>query len=543
VRSIVATLAHASRLGLVLLLALGCRRADTYTATGDVVLVDVAARTIMLNHDEIAGLMPAMTMTFPVEPTAGLPGITPGTRVRFDLRKEGTRLIVTRLETIASAPGGRPGIHDHTPHHGGVVAMTGMLHLEAHATADGLVQVWLTDVWRRPLPIDDVTGTVTLFPPEGARSVRLAARDGALEAAAGPLAHADVRADVQLVRAGETIESHFLLPLQAGTTGAALVPAAACRPLAVDPDARGLRPHCILEFPAAISAAAATPDGTLALIGVVNGGVTAWRMPAAELVTGFAPPPPITVPLDESPHGEIVNAIATAPDGRLAAMTLEARLLRYEIASGRLLNVLPAPRAILRALAWSPDGAQLLVTAFYDHAAHLLRAEDGTPQRTIPVGGEAAGVAFAADGPWVAVGSDAGPITVVDRTRNEPGRVLGEPQRASEQLAFVGDALVAGGQEGHLWVWDAATGSVRRQLEVGTAILRMAALRGRPIVALAGQDLSVRLYDVERGTLIETLAWHRAPVSGLAWAGRMLASGDTDGKVALWDLGERLAAH
>jgi len=249
------------------------------------------------------------------------------------------------------------------------------------------------------------------------------------------------------------------------------------------------------------------------------------------------------VPLDEAPHAELVNAIAVAPDGRLAAVTLEARLLRYEIASGRLLGVLPAPHAVLRAVAWSPDGADLVVTAFYDHAAHVLRADDGVERRTIPAGGEGAGVAFAADGPWQAVGSDAGPITLLDRTRTDPPRVLGEPRRASEQLAFVGDALVAGGQEGRLWVWDAATGALRRGFDVGTPILRIAALRGRPIVALAGQDLSLRLYDVERGTPIETLAWHRAPVSGLAWAGRMLASGDTDGKVALWDLGERLAAH
>ena len=35
----------------------------------------------------------------------------------------------------ASTPVTRgPGIHDHTPHHGGVVTMVGMQHLEAVAT-------------------------------------------------------------------------------------------------------------------------------------------------------------------------------------------------------------------------------------------------------------------------------------------------------------------------------------------------------------------------------------------------------------------------
>jgi WD40 repeat protein len=245
--------------------------------------------------------------------------------------------------------------------------------------------------------------------------------------------------------------------------------------------------------------------------------------------------------MDESPHGEVVNAIATSPDSRQAVVTLEGRLLRYEIASGRLLRVLAAPRGMLRALAWSPDGAQLLVTAFYDHTAHLVRAEDGGEVRAIALDAEGAGVAFAADGPWAAAGTETGPITLVDRTQDGPGRVLPEPQRPSEQLAFVADALVAGGSEGVLWVWDAATGTVRRRIDVGTPILRLSALRGTTIIAIAGQDLALRLYDVERGSMVETLAWHRALAGGLAWAGHVLVSGDVEGKVALWDLGERLA--
>jgi len=35
--------------------------------------------------------------------------------------------------TLASGP----GVHDHTPHHGGVVGMAGDLHLEALAAPDG----------------------------------------------------------------------------------------------------------------------------------------------------------------------------------------------------------------------------------------------------------------------------------------------------------------------------------------------------------------------------------------------------------------------
>jgi len=41
--------------------------------------------------------------------------------------------------------------------------------------------------------------------------------------------------------------------------------------------------------------------------------------------------------------------------------------------------------------------------------------------------------------------------------------------------------------------------------------------------------------------VVETLAWHEAAVWGLAWVGPLLVSGDAQGRVALWDLGDRLA--
>src|SRR5437899_12813494 len=67
--------------------------------------------------------------------------------------------------TLASGP----GVHDHTPHHGGVVGMAGDLHLEALAAPDGRVRVYLTDFWRRPLPAASTTGPAPLQPPDGRR--------------------------------------------------------------------------------------------------------------------------------------------------------------------------------------------------------------------------------------------------------------------------------------------------------------------------------------------------------------------------------------
>src|SRR5439155_489423 len=202
-----------------------------------VTAVDPAALRVTISHDDIPGLMGAMTMAFPVRSADVLAGIAPGTRVRFELVRAGHDLIVTRLVALGTAAAGRPGIHDHTPHHGGVVAMVGMRHLEAVAARDGSVRVYLTDVWRRPLPLAGATGTVTVI--------------------------------------------------------------------------------------------AASPDGSTAFVGVLGTGVSAWRMPGVQFLEGFAPPPPIAVPVTEVPHPEAANAIAVSPDGAEAAVAVENRVLVY----------------------------------------------------------------------------------------------------------------------------------------------------------------------------------------------------------------------
>ena len=192
--------------------------------------VDRASLRVTIRHDDIPNLMPAMTMAFGVRSPDVLASAAVGTRVSFKLVQRGDDLVVTRLVPLSAAGGPRPGIHDHTPHHGGVVAMVGMRHLEASASSAGHVAVYLTDVWRRPLPLDDVVGAVTLDLPDGRRALLLEARDGVLEATGPPLTGTNVLAHVRLEREGEPIETHFVLPLTGSALGAAEVTLTGCAP-------------------------------------------------------------------------------------------------------------------------------------------------------------------------------------------------------------------------------------------------------------------------------------------------------------------------
>ncbi len=50
--------------------------------------------------------------------------------------------------------------HDHTPLQGGIVAMSGDMHLEVLSLRSGEVRVWVTDGFREPVPLSGMKGTV-----------------------------------------------------------------------------------------------------------------------------------------------------------------------------------------------------------------------------------------------------------------------------------------------------------------------------------------------------------------------------------------------
>ena len=442
--------------------------------------------------------------------------------------------------TLASGP----GVHDHTPHHGGVVGMAGDLHLEALAAPDGRVRVYLTDFWRRPLPAASATGTVTLELADSDRTLPLAAADDALEASGPALPGPEVIARFALGVGGKPVEMDFVLPVRAGGAGAAGVPVHGCVALAGSPGV-ARAPRCTLDFARPVTVVAATPDGALALVAAIDLGVSAWRLPAGQLALAFAPPPPLVVPGPEGlqAHPESANDVAVSPDGSEAVVALEGRLLCYSTRTGRLARELAAPRGVLRSVAWSPDGASLLVTAFYDASAHLVRADDGRELRRFPVEREGAGVAFAPDGKQVAVGSELGSVALYPIDADTPSRLLPATSGPASVLLFAGGRLLVGGNDGVLRVFDPESGELVAEGPPGTGITRLAAAPGARLVASAHNDGSVRVSALPRASVAATLTWHTRQVLGLAWAGPVLVSGDTAGHVALWDVGDLVAGR
>ncbi len=71
-----------------------------YDIRGSVVAVDVGRLLLEINHEEIPGFMPAMTMPYEVADASLLRGLAPGDRVRGTLRVDNRGYIITTLEKV-----------------------------------------------------------------------------------------------------------------------------------------------------------------------------------------------------------------------------------------------------------------------------------------------------------------------------------------------------------------------------------------------------------------------------------------------------------
>jgi protein SCO1/2 len=124
-------LQFAALLALVLAAA-SCSNAKTYEMRGQVLGVNRDKMEILVKHDDIPGLMPAMTMPWKVETVNMLDNIGPGDLITSEIVVEDNVGVVTKITKIGTAkpdvppPAGAPGVQYLMP--GDVVPNQVFLH-------------------------------------------------------------------------------------------------------------------------------------------------------------------------------------------------------------------------------------------------------------------------------------------------------------------------------------------------------------------------------------------------------------------------------
>jgi WD40 repeat protein len=302
--------------------------------------------------------------------------------------------------------------------------------------------------------------------------------------------------------------------------------------------AQGASPRCVVPFGRSATAVGTSPNGSLLLISLMDVDPTVWRLPALTYVRHLAAPP-------EEPsagaHGEeeAPAAFAIAADDATALAAVGDRLVRYELASGRALGTIPGPAGMgmIDDVAWSADGRRLLIANAGDGKVRLLDATSGKVLRVLPVDGRAVELAFDAEARRAAVGTEVGGIALVDleHPAAKP-RLLTPSTQEITGLRFVGSTLVTAARDGHIRVFDAASGKRLTDAAVAPNVTKLAVSADGRRAAAADDQHVVRVLSLPDAVVRATLGWHRASITALGWSGSTLLVTDNDGELAAWDV-------
>ncbi len=302
----------------------------------------------------------------------------------------------------------------------------------------------------------------------------------------------------------------------------------AARAIALDARARGVARHVVEAHADRVSQVASSPDGRFVATGDKAGRVLVYRVADGAVFEAL----PTT--------GDEVYELGFSADGERLAIGGEFGLAQWTAADARTVNV-PGHAGAVFTAAYASNGD--LVSAGADNAVRrtspdgsgrTVYAADPAAERIYTLHSRARDVTIGVlyRGGLVALGADG----TVLWTRDHPGGGA-----AFSTVSPSGNLFGSVGRDGHVRVWDVATGTMR-DLGAHPDGVRIAFSADDRFVASTSRTVTIRVWDLEAAT-DRVLAGHTLDVYWVAFGDdpRTLASAGRDGTVRVWDVvdGER----
>ncbi len=252
-------------------------------------------------------------------------------------------------------------------------------------------------------------------------------------------------------------------------------------------------------------------------------------------------------------HPDGFKLLSFSPDcTQLAATEDSDNVTVIEVATGKVLQVLPGHTGGSHLVAYSRDGRYLAVACgdvisenqgavkIWDVLAwRLLRTLKGHTKIVW-------GVAYSPDGRRVASASFDHKVKLWDPSTGQEALTLHGHTDTVTVVAYSpdGQRLASASEDGTIRIWDGSPitePSARELLSLEGHTDEVRAVAYSPdgrLIASAGDDMIIRLWDGESGRSIRLLRGHAHPIRGLAFSpdGRRIASGDASGRIQVWEL-------
>jgi len=261
----------------------------------------------------------------------------------------------------------------------------------------------------------------------------------------------------------------------------------------------GLAERMHIELGVNAPGLAFSPEGQFLASGDRNGSLRTWRVATGELL------------LEIQAHQKPMSSATYSPDGQiLASAGYDAVARLWDSSSGEKLNEMIGGTFAIPAIAFTPDGASLAIVN-----GEVIRLRDVASTRFVrTIVGEAPffSIAFSPDGQLLASGDVANTIRLWDMG----GQTSPATEVRESRQTLLGHSGRTGRPEALVW--------------------QLAFSPDGNLLASAGGDATVRVWQVDSGRLLTTLSGHTAAVTSVGFSpdGRWLSSGGLDGTVILW---------
>ncbi|MFD3515139.1 TIR domain-containing protein [Streptomyces sp. NPDC058657] len=240
----------------------------------------------------------------------------------------------------------------------------------------------------------------------------------------------------------------------------------------------------------------------------------------------------------------LVSAVFSPAESVLATASNDGDIYLWNPSGGEYLREFDAETEHIWAAAFSSDGV-LLATANDDDSVRLWYRSTGAYVCELHEHrGRVRSIAFRPGEDVLATGCDDSHVRICDARSGELLADLAGEDGHSDRVYGVafgtgpeGRWLASAGWDGTVILWRHGT-AARRLRGPGGRLWTVAAHPARPLVAAAGDDRRILLWDSGTGTLLADLAGHTGRILSLAFSpdGTTLASGGEDGTVRLWTL-------
>ena len=283
-----------------------------------------------------------------------------------------------------------------------------------------------------------------------------------------------------------------------------------------------------LAVGASVTSASFSPDGAQVLA-AAGGEAILWRSATGEHLRTFKLP------------GSATSATLSR-DGRLLLTTTARGSAVWRTDTGRRLAMLEGRAA--RAGAFSPDGRLVATIGAGKRAgARVFDARTGRLLHLLAPPAELEALAFSPDNRLLATTSYQGTYLWNSRSGRRVGRLLVDKPGVATDAAFSpdGNLLAVAGQDGGVRIWDVAKGDRLFYFPAHNgAVLAVAWSPDGLFLADASADRTVHVLSANGtlgGRVVGNLVGHGAAVRAVAWSpnGRLLLSGSADGTARLWD--------